>query len=48
MIRIPNEGKAIIEQILALDERKKSYSAGLIRIIVLDPSRKVKYLSNVV
>ena len=42
----PNGGKAIVEQILASEERNKSKTAGLLES-VWDPSRKVNHLSKV-
>ena len=42
-----NGGRAIVEQILASEERKKSKRAGLWES-VWDPSRKVNHLSKVI
>ena len=43
----PNREKAILEQILVLEERNKSKRAGL-KTIVWDPSRKVNHLGKVI
>ena len=47
MIRIPNGGKGIVEQILASQERNEFKRAGLWES-VWDPSKKINYLSKVV
>ena len=46
MVWISHGAKAIVEQILALEERKKSKRA--MWVTVRDPSRKVNYISKVV
>ena len=43
-----NGEKAIAEQILASEERKKSKRAGMLRVTVRDPSMKVNHLKSFV
>ena len=47
MIRIPNRVKAVVKQILALEEKNKSKRAGL-WFTVMDVSRKVNHQSKVI
>ena len=43
----PNEGEAMVKQILASDEIKIQKS-GTVRVAVWDPSREVNYLRKII
>ena len=43
----PNEGEAMVKQILASDEIKIQKS-GTVRVTVWDPSREVNYLRKII
>ena len=45
---IPNGGKAIAEQILAIRRKKEIQKCRIVRVTVRDPSRKVNHLIKVI
>ena len=46
--QLPNGEKAFVEQILALEERKKQQKNSTLRVTVRDPKRKGNHLSKVI